>query len=91
MSITKDLLHLISSYRSDRSLHIAVNGYTSAIFPVEASVPQESVLGSILGNIYFNDLLQSATSESAYADDCTLSMIYAREKLLNVVLSVNKQ
>ena len=50
-----------------------------------------SVLGPILWNIYFNDLLQSALSASAYADDCTFSWTYAREKLQDVVQSVNKQ
>ena len=60
MGITGDLLHLFSRYLSDRNLRITVNGCTSASFPVEASVPQCSVLGPILWNIYFNELLQSA-------------------------------
>ena len=91
MDITFDLLHLVSSYLSGRSLRVAVNGCTSASFPVEASVPQGSVLGLILWNIYFNDFLQSVPSASAYADDCTLSWTYAREELQDVVQSVNKQ
>ena len=91
MGITGDLLHLFSSYLSGSSLRVAVNRCTSASFPVEASIPQGSVLGPILWNIYFNDLLQSAPSASAYADDCTLSWTYAREELQDVVQSVNKQ
>ena len=48
MGITGDLLHLFSSYLTGRSLRVVVNGHTSASFPIEASVPQGSVLGPIL-------------------------------------------
>ena len=90
MGITGDLLHLFSSYLTGRNLRVVVNGCTSASFFVETSVPQESVLGPIFWNIYFNDL-QSAPSTSAFADDCILSWTYAQEELQDVVQSVNKQ
>ena len=82
IGITGDLLHLFSSYLSGRSLHVAVNRFTSASSPVEASVPQGSVFGPILWNMkYFNDLPQSASSANVYTDDCTPSWIYTSEKL----------
>ena len=66
-----------------------VNRHTSASFPVEASVPQGSVLGPILWNIYLIDLLQSIPSASAYADNCTLSWTYERGEAQAVVHSAN--
>ena len=36
LGITGDLLHLLSSYLTGRSLRVVVNGHTSASFPVEA-------------------------------------------------------
>lgn len=89
IGITGDLLHLFSSYLTNRSLRVVVNGHTSASYPVEASVPQGSVLGPILWNIYLNDLLQSTPSARAYADDCTLSWTYEREEAEEVVQSAN--
>ena len=91
LGITGDLLSLFSSYLSDRSLSVVVNGHTSASFPVEASVPQGSVLGPILWNVYFDDLLQSTAAAAAYADDCTLSWTYEREEVNEVIHLVNRQ
>ncbi|MPC54568.1 hypothetical protein E2C01_048489 [Portunus trituberculatus] len=45
-----------SSYLTGRSLHIVVNGHSSASFPVETFVTQGSVLRPILWEIYCNDL-----------------------------------
>ena len=91
VGVTGDLLCLLSNYLSGRSLRVAVNGSTSTSFPVEASVPQGSVLGPILWNIYFNDLLQTIPAASAYADDCTLSRTYRREEAQGMIESVNRQ
>ncbi|KAG0725267.1 Retrovirus-related Pol polyprotein from type-1 retrotransposable element R1 2 [Chionoecetes opilio] len=50
-----------------------------------------SVLGPILWNIYFNDLLQSLPVASAYADDCTVSHSYTSEETANVIDAANRQ
>ncbi|KAG0714754.1 RNA-directed DNA polymerase from mobile element jockey [Chionoecetes opilio] len=91
LGITGHLLALFSSYLHSRSLRVVVNGSTSATYPVEASVPQGSVLGHILWNIYFNDLLQGLPVGSVYADDCTVSHIYTREETANVIDAANRQ
>ena len=84
------LLELFSSYLHGRSLRVVVRGCTSATYPVEASVPQGSILGPLLWNVYFNDLLQSLPVASAYADDCTLSHSYSREEAANVIDATNR-
>ena len=91
LGITGDLLGLLSSYLTDRSLRVVVNGHTSTSFPVEASVPQGSVIGPLLWNAYFDDLLHSTTAAAAYADDCTLSWTFKRDEAREVIESVNRQ
>ena len=91
LGITGRLLALFSSYLQGRCLRVVVNGCTSATYPVEASVPQGSVLGPILWNVYLNDLLQSLPVVSAYADDCTLSHSFSRHEADNIVNATNRQ
>lgn len=71
--IAGDLLRLFENYLKRRTLRVVVNGYTSNEFPIEASVPQGSVIGPLLWNIYFNDILQLIPEAYAYADDCTVA------------------
>ena len=88
--ITGQLLKLFSSYLQGRSLRVVVSGCTSATHPVKASVPQGSILGPILWNVYFNDLLQSLSLMSAYADDATLTHSYNREESASVIDATNR-
>ena len=90
LGVAGDLLKLFSSYLQGRSLRVVVSGRISATYPNEASVPQGSILGPILWNIYFNDLLQSLPLASAYADDCTLSHSYNRDETANVIEDINR-
>ena len=90
LGVTGQLLDLFSSYLQGRSLKVVVSGCTSAAHPVEASVPQGSILGPILWNVYFNDLLQSLSLVSAYADDATLSHSYDRQEAVNVIDAANR-
>ena len=77
--IQGDLLQLLGNYLHGRTLQVVVNGQASESHPVEASVPQGSVLGPVLWNIYIDDLLRQLPAVSAYADDCTLSFTYPRQ------------
>ena len=90
LGVTGHLLELLTSYLAGRSLRVVVNGSTSATYPVEASVPQGSILGPLLWNVFFNDLLQSLPVASAYADDCTLSQSYNREEAAEVIQITNR-
>ena len=71
--ITGSFLDVCRDYLGDRQLRVVINGYESSYQKIGASVPQGSVLGPILWNIFFNDLLNLVPQAYAYADDCTLS------------------
>ena len=73
LGIDGSLLMLIQNYLQDRTLCVVVNGHTSQEYPIEASVPQGSVIGPLLWNVYFNDILHLIPEAYAYADDCTLT------------------
>ena len=69
LGISGDLLLLLQDYLQGRTLQVVVNGSTSSEYPIEASVPQGSVLGPLLWNVYLNDILQLIPQAHAYADD----------------------
>ena len=46
-----DLLMLFENYLKGRKIHVVVNGHTSSEYPIEASLPQGSVIGPLYWNI----------------------------------------
>ena len=89
--IQGDLLLLLDDYLRGRTLHVVVNGQSSGPSPVQASVPQGSVLGPILWNVYIDDLLRQLSTVAAYADDCTISRAYCRPDSQRAVRELNRQ
>lgn len=82
------MLKWFSSYLSDRSQRVVLNGITSSPLPIKAGVPQGSILGPILFLIYANDITQDLQSDPfLFADDTTLLDIfdnsYQSDLLLN--------
>ena len=64
---------LISSFLSDMWLRVVLDGKSSQDYPVNAGVPQGSILGPTLFLLYINDLPDDVICNIAiYADDTTL-------------------
>ena len=67
------LCSLISSFLSDRSICVIVDGSTSPPFSINSSVPQDSVLSPTFFLLFINDLLSSTNNQMhSYVDDSTL-------------------
>ena len=54
--ISGQIFGLISSFLSNRRLRVVLDGKSSQEYPVNARVPQGSVLGTTLFLLYINDL-----------------------------------
>ena len=71
--ISGQIFGLISSFLSNRRLRVVLNGKSSQEYPVNAGVPQGSILGPTLFLLYLNDLPDDVICCIAiYADDTTL-------------------
>ena len=68
-------LKLFQSYLSKRKQFVSIHGIISDILEILSGVPQGSILGPILFNIFLNDLLYyiKSTNIHNYADDNVLS------------------
>ena len=71
--ISGQIFGLISSFLSNRRLRVVLDGKSSQEYPVNAGVPQRSILGPTLFLLYINDLPDDVICNIAiYADDTTL-------------------
>ena len=85
-----NLLKWISSYLCDRRIQVVVGGQTSEQRPINASVPQGSLLGPTLFLTYIDDLSdQIYNSMFLYADDSTLYCTVIRDGVVQAVESLN--
>ena len=72
-AISGRIFGLISSFLSNRQLRVVLDGKSSQEYPVNAGVPQGSILGPTLFLLYINDLPDDIICDIAiYADDTTL-------------------
>ena len=71
--ISGQIFGLIPSFLSNRWLQVVLDGKSSQEYPVNAGVPQGSILGPTLFLIYINGLPDDDICNIAiYADDTTL-------------------
>ena len=80
-----------SSYLSNRSQYVSVNGHNSSHLKVTCGVPQDSVLGPLLFLIYINDLPNSSSKLSFYlfADDTNI--YFESDSIKHLQKVVNKE
>ena len=72
--IKGDILMWIKSYLASRKQRVFVNGVLSDELPLNAGVPQGSVLCPLLSLIYINDIADKLLGKMRlYADDTSLS------------------
>ena len=71
--ISGQIFGLISSFLRNRRLRVVLDGKSSQEYPVNAGVPQGSIVGPTLFLLYINDLPDDVICEIViYADDATL-------------------
>ena len=71
--ISGQIFGLISSFLSNRQLQVVLDWKSSQEYPVNAGVPQGSILDPTLSLLYINDLSDDVICNIAiYADDATL-------------------
>ena len=71
--ISGHIFGLISSFLSSRLLQVVLDGKSSQEYPINAGVPQGSILGAALFLLYISDLpVNVICNIAAYADDTTL-------------------
>ena len=71
--ILGQIFSLISSFLSNRWIRVVLDGKSSQEYPVNAGVPQGSIVGPTLFLLYINDLPDDVVYNIViYADDTTL-------------------
>ena len=70
--ISGQIFGLISSFLSNRRLRVVLDRKSSQEYPVNAGVPQGSILGPTLFLLYIHDLPDDVICIAIYTDDTTL-------------------
>lgn len=79
------LVRIVQNYLLNRSFSVCIQGESSTTKPIKAGVPQGSVLGPALYNIYLADIPLPANESLVitYADDILIAATHPRAKIAN--------
>lgn len=76
LGIPKTMIKLLNTYLTDRTFTVKINNSYSSVRKIQAGIPQGSILGPTLFNIYTADIPKPKKCQLAlYADD---TLIYAQ-------------
>jgi hypothetical protein len=77
-NISPHLIHVLYNYLQHRSFFVSTRNFYSKVHPIPAGVPQGSLLGPTLFNLFVNDIPSITTDPNLvftmYADDTTISV-----------------
>ena len=90
LGINGNMFSLLESYLQGRSLSVVIDGADSKNYPISAGVPQGSLLGPLLWNIFLDDLLHQIPEAVAYADDLTIHLSYCKEESNSIAERLQK-
>ena len=91
IGIRGSLLHWFTDYLKNRKQAVVIKGKASTYQPINAGVPQGSVLGPLLFLVYINDIVKNIESTvKLFADDTSMYLSLEdtaeRSRILNADL-----
>ena len=92
VGVSPAALNWFSSYLSERFQVMRINTALSDKLPVNSGVPQGSILGPILFNIYVNELptIPQSSLSKMYVDDNKLSLTFPIQQCASAITEMNK-